>query len=164
MASSSIQKRKRSSHRRQGCTRDSLFAVIGPGDAVVSPICYPIHQLRLMREGTPASSRCRTRPASSTLLRLYRGRRNAGMILISFPHNLPRSASTSIFSRRYPLARHTGPWCSRFRYADLGFDGYRPPSISRSRRREGRRGRDFFAVKSYNMAGLARRLLLGNRG
>src|ERR1700684_4467203 len=68
-----------------------LFAVIGPGDAVVSPNpCYPIHQYGdLMAEGHACML---PMPDPATFLQsledLYRrSSKPPRMILISFPHN-----------------------------------------------------------------------------
>src|SRR5579862_8686307 len=68
-----------------------LFAVIGPGDTVVSPNpCYPIHQYGvIMAEGHVCMLPMRT-PADflNALEDLYRKQsKPPRMVLISFPHN-----------------------------------------------------------------------------
>src|SRR6266404_2604926 len=68
-----------------------LFAVIGPGDAVVSPNpCYPIHQYGVIMEEGHACILPMPNPATflNGLEHLYRtSSRKPKMILISFPHN-----------------------------------------------------------------------------
>ncbi|HKW96270.1 MAG TPA: aminotransferase class I/II-fold pyridoxal phosphate-dependent enzyme, partial [Bryobacteraceae bacterium] len=67
-----------------------LFAVIGPGDVVVSPNpAYPIHQYGvIMAEGQACML---PMPDAATFLAgledLYRGSSRPKVILISFPHN-----------------------------------------------------------------------------
>src|SRR5437588_9940593 len=67
-----------------------LFAIIGPGDAVVSPNpAYPIHQYGvIMAEGQACML---PMPDAATFLNgledLYRTGSRPKMILISFPHN-----------------------------------------------------------------------------
>src|SRR5271155_3885780 len=111
-----------------------LFAVIGPGDAVVSPNpAYPIHQYGvIMAEGHACML---PMPDAGTFLeglkRLYRTTaRVPKVILISFPHNpTTQCVDLDFFKEIIRLARHHGTMVVHdFAYADLGFDGYRPPS------------------------------------
>src|SRR5690349_8957154 len=68
-----------------------LFAVIGPGDAVVSPNpCYPIHQYGVVMAEGHACVVPMPDPASflNSLEDLYRrSTRKPRMLLLSFPHN-----------------------------------------------------------------------------
>src|SRR6266404_7405465 len=68
-----------------------LFAVIGPGDAVVSPNpCYPIHQYGVIMAEGHACILPMPNPAEflNALEDLYKkSSRTPRMILISFPHN-----------------------------------------------------------------------------
>src|SRR5207245_1153158 len=68
-----------------------LFAVIGPGDAVVSPNpCYPIHQYGVIMAEGHACTLPMPDPASflNSLEEVYRKSSvKPKMVLISFPHN-----------------------------------------------------------------------------
>jgi alanine-synthesizing transaminase len=116
-----------------------LFAVIGPGDAVVSPNpCYPIHQYGVIMAEGHACMLPMPDPASflDRLEELYRkSSRPPRMILISFPHNpTTHCVDLDFFKEIVRLAAHHGTMVVHdFAYADLGFDGYEPPSITGSR-------------------------------
>src|SRR5271163_2208976 len=112
-----------------------LFAIIGPGDAVVSANpAYPIHQYGvIMAEGEACML---PMPDAGTFLeglkRLYRTTaRVPKVILISFPHNPTTTCVDLEYMREIvDLARQYGSYIIHdFAYAELGFDGYRPPSI-----------------------------------
>jgi alanine-synthesizing transaminase len=145
-----------------------LFAVVGPGDAVVSPNpCYPIHQYGvIMAEGHACVV---PMPDPETFLghleELYRtSSRKPRLILISFPHNPTTTCVDLEFFRRIvALAREHGTLVVHdFAYADLCFDGYKAPSILQV---EGARevAVEIFSMsKSYNMAGWRVGYCLGN--
>ncbi len=145
-----------------------LFAVIGPGDAVVSPNpAYPIHQYGvLMAEGT---ARLLPMPTPAEFLNrledLFRkGQPRPKLILISFPHNpTTHCVDLDFFRAVITLAREHGAMVVHdFAYADLCFDGYRAPSILQV---EGATdvAVEFFSMsKSYNMAGWRVGFCLGN--
>ncbi len=145
-----------------------LFAVIGPGDAVVSPNpAYPIHQYGvLMAEGTACLLPMPT-PAEflNRLEDLFRtGNPQPKLILISFPHNpTTHCVDLDFFRAVIALAREHGAMVVHdFAYADLCFDGYRAPSILQV---EGAKdvAVEFFSMsKSYNMAGWRVGFCLGN--
>ena len=146
-----------------------LFAVVGPDDAVVSPNpAYPIHQYGvLMAEGHACML---PMPDAATFLNrledLYRtSSRKPKLLLISFPHNPTTTCVDLDFFREIVrLAAHHGTMIIHdFAYADLGFDGYKPPSILQV---EGAReiAVEIFSMsKSYNMAGWRVGFCLGNR-
>jgi alanine-synthesizing transaminase len=146
-----------------------LFAVIGPGDAVVSPNpCYPIHQYGvLMAEGHACML---PMPDPATFLQsledLYRRNplKPPRMILISFPHNpTTQCVDLDFFKEIIRLARHHGTMVVHdFAYADLGFDGYRPPSILEVDGAKEVAVEIFSLSKSYNMAGWRVGFCLGN--
>ncbi len=145
-----------------------LFAVIGPGDAVVSPNpCYPIHQYGvLMAEGHACML---PMPDPATFLQsledLYRrSSKPPRMILISFPHNPTTQCVDLDFMKEIVrLARHHGTMVVHdFAYADLGFDGYRPPSILQVEGAKDVAVEIFSLSKSYNMAGWRVGFCLGN--
>ena len=144
-----------------------LFAVIGPGDVVVSPNpAYPIHQYGvIMAEGQACML---PMPDAATFLSgledLYRGGARPKVILISFPHN-PTTTCVDLdfFRELIRLARHHGSYVVHdFAYADLGFDGYKPPSILQVEGAKEIAVEIFSMSKSYNMAGWRVGFCLGN--
>ena len=145
-----------------------LFAVLGPGDTVVSPNpAYPIHQYGvLMAEGHACML---PMPDADTFLNrledLYRkSSRTPKMLLISFPHN-PTTTCVELpfLAEVVRLARQHGTLVVHdFAYADLGFDGYRPPSILQVPGAKEVAVEIFSMSKSYNMAGWRVGYCLGN--
>src|ERR1051326_2659556 len=145
-----------------------LFAVIGPGDAVVSPNpCYPIHQYGVIMAEGQACTLAMPDPAGflERLHDVYRkSARKPRMILISFPHNpTTQCVDLDFFKEIIRLAAHHGTMLVHdFAYADIAFDGYRPPSILQV---DGAKeiGVEIFSMsKSYNMAGWRVGFCLGN--
>src|SRR5579871_5080376 len=146
-----------------------LFATVGPGDAVVSPNpAYPIHQYGvIMAEGHACML---PMPDAATFLdrleNLYRtSTRKPKLLLISFPHN-PTTTCVDLefFQRIVDLAREHGTMIIHdFAYADLGFDGYQPPSILQVGGARDVAVEIFSMSKSYNMAGWRVGFCLGNR-
>jgi alanine-synthesizing transaminase len=146
-----------------------LFAIIGPGDIVVSPNpAYPIHQYGvIMAEGEACML---PMPDAATFLdelkKLYRTTaRVPKVILISFPHNPTTQCVDLAYMREIvQLAREYGSYIVHdFAYADLGFDGYRPPSILEVEGAAEHAVEIFSMSKSYNMAGWRVGYCLGNR-
>ena len=146
-----------------------LFAVVGPGDAVVSPNpCYPIHQYGvIMAEGHACML---PMPDAATFLNrledLYRtSTKKPKMILISFPHNPTTTCvDPDFFKEVVRMAHEHGSYIVHdFAYADLGFDGYRPPSILEVEGAKDVAVEIFSMSKSYNMAGWRVGFCLGNR-
>src|SRR3954451_452176 len=145
-----------------------LFAIIGPGDAVVSPNpAYPIHQYGvMMAEGHACML---PMPDAATFLNrledLYRtSDRKPKVLLISFPHNPTTTCVDLDFFREIiRLAhRHGTLVVHDFAYADLGFDGYMPPSILQVEGAKDVAVEIFSLSKSYNMAGWRVGFCLGN--
>lgn len=145
-----------------------LFAVIGPGDGVVSPNpAYPIHQYGvIMAEGhacmlpmpTPAEFLNRLEDLYKTSARAPK------MILISFPHN-PTTHCVDLDYMKAIVAlasKHGTMVVHDFAYADLGFDGYKPPSILQVDGAKEVAVEIFSMSKSYNMAGWRIGFCLGN--
>jgi alanine-synthesizing transaminase len=145
-----------------------LFAVIGPGDTVVSPNpAYPIHQYGvLMAEGHACML---PMPDAATFLGrledLYKqSSRKPKLLLISFPHN-PTTTCVDLpfLAEIVNLARHHGTTIVHdFAYADLGFDGYVPPSILQVPGAKEVAVEIFSMSKSYNMAGWRVGFCVGN--
>ena len=145
-----------------------LFAVIGPGDEVVSPNpAYPIHQYGVIMAEGHACMLEMPDPATflNNLEHLYRTSLiPPRMILLSFPHNpTTHCVDLDFFKEIIRLAAHHGSMVVHdFAYADLGFDGYEPPSMLQV---EGAKevGVEIFSMsKSFNMAGWRVGFCLGN--
>jgi len=145
-----------------------LFAVIGPGDAVVSPNpCYPIHQYGvIMAEGHACIL---PMPDPGTFLNaledLFRkSTKPPRMILISFPHNpTTQCVDLDFFKEIIRLAAHHGTMVVHdFAYADICFDGYQAPSILQVDGAKEIAVEIFSLSKSYNMAGWRVGFCLGN--
>ena len=146
-----------------------LFATIGPGDEVIAPNpAYPIHQYGVvMAEGhttalplaSPAEFLNRLEDHYRTALRKPR------MILISFPHNpTTQCVELDFFREVIALAMKHGTMVVHdFAYADLGFDGYRPPSILEVDGAKEVAVEIYSMSKSFNMAGWRVGFCLGNR-
>jgi alanine-synthesizing transaminase len=145
-----------------------MFATIGPGDMVVSPNpAYPIHQYGvIMSEGHACML---PMPNAETFLgrleELYRESPTPPkMLLISFPHN-PTTTCVDLpfLTEIVNLAKSHGTLIVHdFAYADLGFDGYVPPSILEVPGAKDIAVEIFSMSKSYNMAGWRVGFCLGN--
>lgn len=145
-----------------------LFAVIGPGDVVVSPnSAYPIHQYGVIMAEGQACALAMPNPAEF-LTRLHdvykRSAKPPKMILISFPHNpTTQCVEIDFFKEVVALAhRHGTMIVHDFAYADLGFDGYKPPSILEVDGAKEVAVEIFSLSKSYNMAGWRVGFCVGN--
>lgn len=145
-----------------------LFAIIAPGDAVVSPNpAYPIHQYGvIMAEGDAIML---PMPDAATFLQgledLYKkGPKKPKVVLISFPHNPTTTCVDLQFMKEIvAMARANGSSIVHdFAYADLGFDGYRPPSILEVPGAKEIAVEIFSMSKSYNMAGWRVGFCVGN--
>jgi len=145
-----------------------LFATVGPGDAVVSPNpAYPIHQYGvIMAEGHACML---PMPDAATFLNrledLYRtSTKKPKFLLISFPHNPTTTCVDLDFFREIVrlAAQHGTRIIHDFAYADLGFDGYKPPSILQVEGAKEVAVEIFSMSKSYNMAGWRVGFCLGN--
>ena len=146
-----------------------LFAVIGPGDAVVSPNpCYPIHQYGVIMAEGHACMLAMPDPATflNRLEHLYStSTRKPKMILISFPHNpTTQCVDLDFFRDVVALAQRHGTWIVHdFAYADICFDGYRAPSILQVDGAKDLAVEIYSMSKSFNMAGWRVGYCLGNR-
>ena len=96
---------------------------------------------------------------------LYRkSAKKPAMLLLSFPHN-PTTTCVDLdfFKEIIRLAAHHGTMVIHdFAYADLGFDGYKPPSILQVDGAKEVAVEIFSLSKSYNMAGWRVGFCLGN--
>jgi len=110
-----------------------VLMTVGPGDVVLCPDPgYPIHQYSV----TIAGGELKTLPLADTdefLVALEREipQIRPKLLILSFPHNPTTTvASEAFFGRIVELARHYGVMILHdLAYAELAFDGYRPPSL-----------------------------------
>jgi alanine-synthesizing transaminase len=146
-----------------------LFAVIGPGDTVVSPNpAYPIHQYGVVMAEGNAVMLPMPDPATflASLEDLYRkpGPKPKA-ILVSFPHNpTTHTVELDFFRELVGLAAHHGTMVVHdFAYADICFDGYKAPSMLEVPGAKEVGVEIFSMSKSYNMAGWRVGYCVGNR-
>ena len=145
-----------------------LFAVIGPGDAVVSPNpAYPIHQYGVIMAEGHACMLAMPDPAAflNRLEHLYNtSTRKPRMILISFPHNPTTQCVDLQFFRDIVAlaARHGTLIVHDFAYADICFDGYEAPSILQVEGAKEIAVEIYSMSKSFNMAGWRVGFCVGN--
>lgn len=112
-----------------------LWTLLQPGDAAIVPEpSYPIH----IYAPTIAGAEVRKAPIGSeedyfdVVDRMFRNSwPRPRVIIVSFPHNpTTKTVDLSFFSRLVAFAReHDVVLVHDFAYADIAFDGYRPPSI-----------------------------------
>jgi len=146
-----------------------LLAVLAPGDIVVSPNpAYPLHYFGVvMAEGEALML---PMPDAATFLselkNVFRtATKKPKMILISFPHN-PTTVTVDLDYMReiVDLAREHGTFIVHdFAYAELAFDGYRPPSILQVPGATDYAVEIYSMTKTYNMAGWRVGYCVGNR-
>ncbi len=145
------------------------FAVIGPGDPVVMPDpAYPIHQWGVVMADGEQWALPMPSPEEflNQLEDVYRKRaKKPKMILVSFPHNpTTHCVELPFFEELVALAHKHGTMILHdFAYADLGFDGYKPPSILQVPGAKEVAVEIFSMSKSYNMAGWRVGFCSGNK-
>jgi len=120
-----------------------MWVLLGPGDSAIVPTpSYPIHLAGPGFAGANVITVPIVDPGASTndpgddfFEGLVEAWRHAAVkprvIVVSFPHN-PTSACVDLaFMERLVgfALEHEVVICHDFAYADLGYDGYRPPSI-----------------------------------
>jgi len=146
-----------------------LYAMIRPCDAVVSANpAYPLHQYGVvLAEG---EAQMLPMPDAATFLdnlkqHYWTAANKPKVILMSFPHNPTTVCVDLAFMREIvALAREYGSYIIHdFAYAELGFDGYRPPSIFEVPGAKDHSVEIYSMTKTYNMAGWRVGFCLGNR-
>ena len=146
-----------------------LFAVVGPGDTVVSPNpAYPIHQYGVIMAEGQACMLPMPDPATflEGLKNVYRtASKPPKMVLVSFPHNpTTQTVDLDFFKELISLAaRHGTIVVHDFAYADICFDGYEAPSILQVEGAKEVAVEIYSLSKSFNMAGWRVGFCLGNR-
>jgi len=112
------------------------WVLLGPGDAALIPEpCYPIHRFAVGFSGAAALPVRMWGDAFDLAAEVERAWDTAAtkprVVLVSFPHNpTTRCVAAADFERLVAFARlHDLVVVHDFAYADIAFDGYRPPSI-----------------------------------
>lgn len=144
------------------------MATVGPGDAVLVPNpSYPIHPYGMVIAG----AEIRHVPlvqGGDFFAELTHSIRNTWpqpkMLVLSFPSNpTGQCVGLDFFEEVVSICEQHGIWLVHdLAYADLGFDGYQPPSLLQV---PGAReiGVEFFSLsKSYNMPGWRVGFMCGN--
>jgi alanine-synthesizing transaminase len=145
------------------------LAVLQPGDGVLVPNpTYPIHSYSVVIADGDLRS-VPLAPGIDFFEKLEETAKlawpKARLLILSFPHNpTTMCIDRAFFERAVEFAReHRLMVVHDFAYADLGFEGYRPPSFLEI---PGARevGVEMFSMtKSYNMAGWRLAFACGNR-
>jgi alanine-synthesizing transaminase len=153
-----------------------MWVLLGPGDAAIVPTpSYPIHLAAPGFAGaTVITVPIRDPGASSNdpgddffaglVAAWERAVVKPRVIVVSFPHN-PTSACVDLAFMERLVAfalEHEVVICHDFAYADLGFDGYRPPSILQVPRAKECCVELYTLTKSFSMAGWRVGFLVGN--
>ena len=145
------------------------LAVLQPGDGVLVPNpTYPIHSYSVVIAGGDLRS-VPLVPGEDFFARLQETTRlawpKAKLLILSFPHNpTTLCVDRDFFVRVVDFAReHRLMVVHDFAYADLHFDGYRPPSFLEVPGAKDVGVELFSLTKSYNMAGWRLAFCCGNR-
>jgi alanine-synthesizing transaminase len=153
-----------------------MWVLLGPGDSAIVPSpSYPIHlagpgfagaQVITVPMVDPGSSDLD--PGESFFVGLTRAwdqaRVKPRVIICSFPHN-PTSAVVDLAFMERLVAfalEHEVIVCHDFAYADLGFDGFQPPSILQVPRAKECCVELYTLTKSFSMAGWRVGFMVGN--
>jgi len=145
-----------------------MWVLLGPGDAALVPSpSYPIHIWGPILAGAEVRH-VRLGPNQDFFENLLEGWEDSWprpkVIVLSFPHN-PTTACVDLafMQRMVDFAReHDVLLVHDFAYADLGFDGYDPPSILQVPGAKDVAVELYTLTKSFSMAGWRVGFLVGN--
>ncbi len=153
-----------------------MWVLLGPGDTAIVPSpSYPIHLAGPGFAGAKVITVPMHDPGVSTsdpgddffyglVAAWHEAEVKPRVIIASFPHN-PTSACVDLLFMERLVAfalEHDIIICHDFAYADLGFDGYRPPSILQVPRAKECCVELYTLTKSFSMAGWRVGFLVGN--
>jgi len=145
------------------------LAVLGPGDGALVPNpTYPIHSYSVVIADADLRS-VPLEPGGDFFGRLEEAAKlawpKAKLLILSFPHNPTTTCvDRAFFERVVDFAReHRLMVVHDFAYADLAYDGYRPPSFLEAPGAKDVGVELFSLTKSYNMAGWRLAFCCGNR-
>jgi len=145
-----------------------MWVLLGPGDAALVPSpSYPIHIWGPILAGAEVRH-VRLGPEQDFFANLLEGWEDSWprpkVIVLSFPHN-PTTACVDLdfMNRMVEFARERDVLLVHdFAYADLGFDGFDPPSILQVPGAKDVAVELYTLTKSFSMAGWRVGFLLGN--
>jgi alanine-synthesizing transaminase len=145
-----------------------MWTLLGPGDAALVPSpSYPIHIWGPIFAGAEIRH-VRLGPEQDFFANLLEAWEESWprprVIVLSFPHN-PTTASVDLdfMARMVAFAKEHGVLLVHdFAYADLGFDGYQPPSLLQVPGATDVGVELYTLTKSFSMAGWRMGFLLGN--
>jgi alanine-synthesizing transaminase len=146
-----------------------MWVLVQPGDAAVVPSpSYPIHIFAPIFAGAQVSQ-VAMGPGEDLFGNMVeafeRSKPRPRVIILSFPHN-PTTATVELdfMQKVVDFAREQEVVVVHdFAYADLAFDGYRPPSILEAEGAEEVAVELYTLTKSFSMAGWRVGFMLGNR-
>jgi len=145
------------------------LAVLAPGDGALVPNpTYPIHSYSVVIADGDLRS-VPLQPDGDFFGRLEETAKlawpKAKLLILSFPHNPTTTCvDRAFFERVVDFAReHRLLVVHDFAYADLAYDGYRPPSFLEAPGAKDVGVELFSLTKSYNMAGWRLAFCCGNR-
>ena len=147
-----------------------VLALVEPGDKVIVPDpSYPIHSFAATIAGCQLIKLPINDGPEETLEALrrlgYPRSEQPKLLVLSFPHN-PTTATVELpfFEEVISIARERGYLVIHdLAYADLGFDGHKPPSILQVKGAKDVAVEMFSMSKSYSMAGWRMGFCVGNR-
>ncbi len=147
-----------------------VLALVEPGDKVIVPDpSYPIHSFAATIAGCQLIKLPINDGPEETLEALrrleYRRSEQPKLLVLSFPHN-PTTATVELpfFEEVIAIARERGYLVIHdLAYADLGFDGHKPPSILQVKGAKDVAVEMFSMSKSYSMAGWRMGFCVGNK-
>ncbi|MGH9802433.1 MAG: aminotransferase class I/II-fold pyridoxal phosphate-dependent enzyme [Blastocatellia bacterium] len=147
-----------------------VLALVEPGDKVIVPDpSYPIHSFAATIAGCQLIKLPINDGAEATLDALrrleYPRSEQPKLLVLSFPHN-PTTTCVELpfFEEVVAIARERGYLVIHdLAYADLGFDGYKPPSILQVKGAKDVAVEMFSMSKSYSMAGWRMGFCVGNK-
>jgi len=145
-----------------------MWTLLGPGDSALVPSpSYPIHIWGPILAGAEVRH-VRLGPEQDFFENLLEAWEDSWprprVIVLSFPHNPTTTCVEMEFMQRMvDFAReHEVILVHDFAYADLGFDGYQPPSILQVRGATDVAVELYTLTKSFSMAGWRMGFLVGN--
>lgn len=147
-----------------------VLALVEPGDKVIVPDpSYPIHSFAATIAGCQLIKLPINDGPEETLEALrrleYPRSEQPKLLVLSFPHN-PTTATVELpfFEEVVAIARERGYLVIHdLAYADLGFDGHKPPSILQVKGAKDVAVEMFSMSKSYSMAGWRMGFCVGNK-
>jgi alanine-synthesizing transaminase len=144
------------------------MATVGPGDAVLVPNpSYPIHPYGMVIAGADIRH-VPLGPGMDFFAELINSIRHSWprpkMLVLSFPSNpTGQCVDLAFFEKVVDICREHGIWLVHdIAYADLGFDGYKPPSVLQVVGAKEVAVEFFSLSKSYNMPGWRVGFMCGN--